>query len=64
MGWIGRFAIRTVARKGLRFVGEVRTEDAQTLQAAALPLPDRPAIAVLPFGLDVRQACRDLRRRR
>jgi TolB-like protein len=54
--------IRTIARKGFRFVGEViaqRTGD--TARAApsvrdnpeasrpALPLPDRPAIAVLPF---------------
>jgi len=54
--------IRTIARKGFRFVGEVQ---AQTARAAAqatpaagggaepsrpsLPLPDRPAIAVLPF---------------
>jgi TolB-like protein len=54
--------IRTVARKGLRFVGavhvapngsepvsgppaEIMHEPART----ALPLPDRPAIAVLPF---------------
>jgi TolB-like protein len=47
--------IRTVARKGLRFVGDVRTEQepsgtARTEPARpALPLPDRPAIAVLPF---------------
>ena len=54
--------IRTVARKGLRFVGDVRTqpnadEPAYTAAPAeeshpprtALPLPDRPAIAVLPF---------------
>ena len=56
--------IRTIARKGLRFVGEVRTQptgaepaDAGGLppdqipegSRAALPLPDRPAIAVLPF---------------
>jgi TolB-like protein len=56
--------IRTIARKGLRFVGEVRTQPAGTELAdagglppdqvqegprAALPLPDRPAIAVLPF---------------
>jgi TolB-like protein len=56
--------IRTIARKGLRFVGEVRTQPAGTEPAdagglppdqahegsrAALPLPDRPAIAVLPF---------------
>jgi TolB-like protein/Tfp pilus assembly protein PilF len=47
--------IRTIARKGLRFVADVRTEwnaagPARTEPArAALPLPDRPAIAVLPF---------------
>ena len=56
--------IRTIARKGLRFVGEVRTQptgaepaDAGGLppdqvhvrSRPALPLPDRPAIAVLPF---------------
>ena len=56
--------IRTIARKGLRFVGAVRTQpnDAEPAHATgpqpdeihepsrpALPLPDRPAIAVLPF---------------
>ena len=69
--------IRTVARKGIRFVGEVRIDDPpetsehgaaapESSEAAtnsarpevddrgrsagpALPLPDRPAIAVLPF---------------
>ncbi len=55
--------IRTIARKGLRFVGDVlpQTGDAEPPEAAgplheihepprtALPLPDRPAIAVLPF---------------
>jgi TolB-like protein/Tfp pilus assembly protein PilF len=42
--------IRTVARKGLRFVGEVRTQQRAPPQPEpALPLPDRPAIAVLPF---------------
>jgi TolB-like protein/cytochrome c-type biogenesis protein CcmH/NrfG len=53
--------IRTVARKGVRFVGAVKASD-QPAEAApsapsaeagatrsALPLPDRPAIAVLPF---------------
>jgi TolB-like protein/Flp pilus assembly protein TadD len=52
--------IKTLPRKGLRFVGEVREDE--TLAAAAthpdisahsdappLPLPDRPSIAVLPF---------------
>jgi TolB-like protein len=53
--------IRTVPRKGFRFVGavianETRPENAAPLaagqassQACELPLPDRPAIAVLPF---------------
>jgi len=54
--------IRTVARKGFRFVAELRVlaptvpefADAPVHEAhaelrAALPLPDRPAIAVLPF---------------
>ncbi len=54
--------IRTIARKGLRFVGVVHTQPdgaEPTSPAArpaddrharpALPLPDRPAIAVLPF---------------
>ncbi|OKO86786.1 membrane protein [Bradyrhizobium sp. NAS80.1] len=50
--------IRTIARKGFRFVGDVETKRgaaapepgrvAQT-QPAALALSDRPAIAVLPF---------------
>jgi TolB-like protein/tetratricopeptide (TPR) repeat protein len=55
--------IRTVARKGLRFVGEVReahpsderrvpaaepTESTEA-HAPALPLPDKPSIAALPF---------------
>src|SRR4029079_17607959 len=44
--------IRTVPRKGLRFVGEVQAQahtPTPAAEAAALPLPDRPAIAVLPF---------------
>jgi TolB-like protein len=56
--------IRTIPRKGLRFVGSVRTQSERTEPAhaaapapdenhappgPALPLPDRPAIAVLPF---------------
>src|SRR5262249_27854396 len=45
-------------RKGLRFLGAVRemqkpdapvTADAATQPRPALPLPDRPSIAVLPF---------------
>jgi TolB-like protein len=56
--------IRTIARKGLRFVGAVHIqpedvepepaavrsgEDSREPPRAALPLPDRAAIAVLPF---------------
>jgi TolB-like protein len=54
--------IRTVPRKGLRFVGDVHepssadhppqsaaTADEFHEPRTALPLPDRPAIAVLPF---------------
>jgi TolB-like protein/cytochrome c-type biogenesis protein CcmH/NrfG len=55
--------IRTIARKGLRFVGDVRAlssadepahgaapaEEIHEPPRTALPLPDRPAIAVLPF---------------
>jgi TolB-like protein len=55
--------IRTIARKGFRFVGEVREmhsdDDAATpasridgahaLSRAALTLPNKPSIAVLPF---------------
>jgi TolB-like protein len=52
--------IRTIARKGFRFVSEVHVVDADAAQAGApahaaepsrlaLPLPDRPAIAVLAF---------------
>jgi TolB-like protein len=53
--------IRTIARKGLRFVGEVRprSTDIEPADASALPsdqvresftpASDRPAIAVLPF---------------
>jgi TolB-like protein len=50
--------IRTVARKGVRFVGTVHVEepvhgairpDDLREPRPALPLPDRPAIAVLPF---------------
>src|SRR5712672_1895193 len=56
--------IRTIARRGLRFVGEVLApaggddpapadaappEDIHEPARPVLPLPDRPAIAVLPF---------------
>jgi TolB-like protein/Flp pilus assembly protein TadD len=48
--------IRTVLRRGIRFVGVVRegedVEGAATAEQSrfALPLPDRPSIAVLPFS--------------
>ena len=53
--------IRTVPRRGFRFVGAVDTQPddhrpahgtesaLEEITRAALPLPDRPAIAVLPF---------------
>ncbi len=49
--------VRTIARKGYRFVGDVRESDASEQpsparpgsSAPALVLPDRPSIAVLPF---------------
>lgn len=50
--------IRTIARKGFRFVGDVETKlgaampeprRSVTASQATLALPDRPAIAVLPF---------------
>ena len=53
--------IRTIARKGFRFVGDVRrptggepahadpADEGHEPPRPALPLPDRPAIAVLPF---------------
>ena len=43
--------IRTVARKGLRFVGDVREEKSPTdVAEAGLLIPDSPSIAVLPFN--------------
>jgi TolB-like protein len=52
--------IKTLPRKGVRFVAEVREEQAQTRAAVAhiavespralFSLPDRPFIAVLPFA--------------
>jgi TolB-like protein len=58
----GTRLIRTLPRKGVRFIGAVREEQkpapAQKPEGAiapaehpspALPLPDRPSIAVLPF---------------
>ena len=50
--------VRTVARKGFRFVGDVAAapvaeapavEVTASEEPTALPLPDRPSIAVLPF---------------
>ena len=47
--------IRTIARKGIRLVGDVRPmglepqAEIHEPSRLALPLPDRPAIAVLPF---------------
>src|SRR5262245_18618627 len=50
--------VRTIARKGYRFVGDVREADAAERAqpamhpepfAPAIVLPDRPSIAVLPF---------------
>lgn len=50
--------VRTIARKGYRFVGEVRESDVSEIPDPAAPLdpampalslPDRPSIAVLPF---------------
>ncbi len=50
--------IRTVARKGFRFVGEVKEEQGHAFEDAsahvakpttALALPNKPSIAVLPF---------------
>jgi len=61
----GQKLIRTIARKGLRFVGDVRTQSIGDQEApvadplppdetrkasrVALPLSERPVIAVLPF---------------
>jgi TolB-like protein len=47
--------IRTLPRKGLRFVGDVRKEGASLVSESAAPakaptLPDVPSIAVLPFS--------------
>jgi TolB-like protein/Tfp pilus assembly protein PilF len=52
--------IRTIARKGFRFVADVEMRNGGSSRVAptnqhrdpqaALPLPDRPAIAVLPFA--------------
>ena len=50
-----RRLIRTVARKGLRFVGEVHKNagtDAPAIEPAssAPSLPDKPSVAILPFA--------------
>ncbi len=44
--------IKTLPRKGIRFVGEVHAEEAQPAggEFPHLPLPDRPSIAVLPLA--------------
>ena len=46
--------VRTIPRKGFRFVGEVTEQRddsyrARTHVERGLPLPDKPSIAVLPF---------------
>jgi DNA-binding winged helix-turn-helix (wHTH) protein len=41
--------IRTMARKGFRFVGDVREERPTDPRRLTLALPDKPSIAVLPF---------------
>ena len=47
--------VRTIARKGYRFVGDVgetaatETTDVGKPDVTGLPVPDRPSIAVLPF---------------
>src|SRR5215470_9836302 len=45
--------VRTVARKGFRFVGEVKVGEHASSESRepplALGLPDKPSIAVLPF---------------
>ena len=50
--------IKTLPRKGIRFVGEVREDETAAAPSRSptsapelpLPLPDRPSIAVLPFA--------------
>src|SRR5262249_44634209 len=47
--------VRTIARKGYRFVGDVRETgeskgaDSAKPDGTGLPVPDRPSVAVLPF---------------
>jgi TolB-like protein len=50
----GQRLVKTLPRKGIRFVGEVREEMAEPSVApqsrqSSFGLPDRPSIAVLPF---------------
>ncbi len=46
----GQHLIRTLPRKGLRFVGDVREEPREAAQPApSSTLPDKPSVAVLPF---------------
>ena len=47
----GQNLIRTIARKGFRFVGSLHEEAPAPIQRQpAFPLPERPSIAVLPFS--------------
>jgi DNA-binding winged helix-turn-helix (wHTH) protein len=41
--------IRTIARKGIRFIGILHDERSSFATTPFLPMPDRPALAVLPF---------------
>src|ERR1043165_4281146 len=41
--------IETLHRRGYRFIAKLQAAKAAADQAPALPLPDRPSIAVLPF---------------
>jgi TolB-like protein len=41
--------VRTLPRKGVRFVADVRETEPTEAGAPGLPLPERPSIAVLPF---------------
>lgn len=45
--------IKTLPRKGIRFVGDVHDDESRSAGTSVrrdLPLPDRPSIAVLPFA--------------
>jgi TolB-like protein len=48
--------VKTLPRKGLRFIGDVREDKASPVlrphvgPSRSLPLPDRPSIAVMPFA--------------